>query len=535
MVLSIVMALGISPVSAAEEEPPIGASGEIISFEALPEKTANQTMPLGTSLEELGLPVTLTAAVLVAAASDAEDPGQDSGEPGMQEPEQTNQSIPVTWVSDPDYGGNAAGVYTFTPETGSFTLANGVLPPQITVAVGIAAGEITAFAALSDDVRWQSVEYGTALENLNLPKMLSGTVEGGQAEVPVTWEAEPRYDGHAKGLYLLTAVPGEGFTASTELPVIAVVVRGEAPRFMTFSLGGGALDTDPFLIGSAEQLAAVAGIVNEGKLKTLFLGEGGSGQVYLKLENDLDLSGYTSGGGWMPIGKDAATPFNGSFDGGGHQITGLFISRSGPGPSASYQGLFGNIGSGGLVKDLGITDADITGGTYVGGAAGYINSGTVQNCYVTGSVSGGAGNDKNGAPKNIAELQAGTGFPAALTTAPWTYTPGKLPGLNGQAVDMPAHLLGATPFEGGGIDGDPYKISTAAQLTKLAELVNAGTSPYADADIYYRLENNLDLSGYTSDGGWTPIGIDANLFSGRFDGGGHQIAGLFISRSGADL
>lgn len=663
MALSIIVTLGILPVSAAAEEPPIGTSSEIISFETLPEKTANQTVPLGTSLEELDLPEALTATMCVATAADVEEqaeqgtsdqPVSDSGEAAQDRDEaadpedgrqtssgdneaeaatgsaitpevtQTDISVPITWVSAPDYDGNAAGVYTFTPEIESFTLANGVRPPQITVTVGIVAGETTAFAALSDDVRWQSVEYGTVLENLNLPKTLSGTVEGRQAEVPVTWEAEPSYDGQAKGLYLFAAVPGEGFTASTELPVIAVVVRGEASRFTAFSRGGGALDTDPFLIDSAAQLAAIAEIVNEGRLEPLFLGAGSSGQVYLKLENDLDLSGYTNGGGWSPIGKDAPNPFNGSFDGGGHQITGLFISRSGISPSASYQGLFGKVGSGGLVKDLGIAYANITGGTYVGGAVGYVNGGTVQNCYVSGSVSGdtyvggvagivvsgtvqscyaagsvsgtsyyaggvvgdnggsvmdcaalnptvsgndlsftgrvlgsnsgslsgniafggmtvnsgtvsgGAGNDKNGAAKSIAELQANTGFPAALTTAPWTWTPGKLPGLNGRTEDMPAHLLGNVPFEGGGIDGDPYKISTAAQLARLAELVNAGDNDYNSK--WYLLQNDLDLSGYTSGEGWTPIGgDDPTPFRGSFDGGGHQITGLFISRSGADF
>ena len=684
--LSIVVTLGILPVSAGAEEPSIGTSSEIISFETLPEKTANQTVPFGTSLEELDLPEALTATMCVATAMDVEEqaeqgtsdqPVTDSGEAAQgrdeaADPEdgrqtssgdnaaeaatgsaitpevtQTDISVPITWVSAPDYDGNAAGVYTFTPEIESFTLANGVRLPQITVTVGIVAGEITAFAALSDDVRWQSVEYGTALENLNLPKTLSGAVEGRQAEVPVTWEAEPSYGGYAKGLYLFAAVPGEGFTASTELPVIAVVVRGEAPRFTAFSRGGGALDTDPFLIDSAAQLAAIAEIVNEGRLEPLFLGAGSSGQVYLKLENDLDLSGYTGNGGWTPIG-DNTHRFMGSFDGGGNQITGLTINR----PETDFQGLFGYVGSDGLVEQLGVAGVNVTGATYVGGVTGYVgNGGTVQNCYSTGSITGvayvggvagqvsgtvqncyatssvsgryyaggvagyvlgtvescystgsisdiivtggasvvggvagyileggtvencaalnpavsGSGtssvgriagilsgnaagniafsgttisgsmvNSNGGTPKDAGEIKTGTGFPAALTAEPWTWTSGKLPGLNGQAADMPAHLLGDTPFEGEGSEVNPYKISTAAQLARLAELVNTGSSPYSDVYKYYLLMNDLDLSGYAFGEGWTPIGKEANPFRGIFNGNGKTITGLTINRSTAD-
>ena len=672
MALSIVVTLGILPVSAVAEEAPIGASDEIISFEALPEETAKQTVPLGTSLEKLDLPEALTATMLVAAAADAEGqaeqeasdkPVPDSGEAAQNSDEstdseddrqtssgdntveattgsavtseengagdtpevtQTDVSVPITWVSAPDYDGNAAGVYTFTPEIESFSLADGVRLPQITVTVGIAPDEITAFAALSEDVRWQSVEYGTALENLNLPKTLSGEVEGTQAEIPVTWEAEPGYDGQAKRLYLFTAVPGEGFTADAEPPVIAVVVRGEAPRFAAFARGGGAVNTDPFLIDSAAQLAAIAEIVNEGRLEALFLGAGSSGQVYLKLENDIDLSGYTDNGGWVPIGN-STNQFMGSFDGGGNKITGLTINRS----TTNYQGLFGYLLNG-TVKNLGVANVSITGYGYVSGVAGQVNLSTVQNCYTSGSINGAAyvggvagyayvsslqscystagvtgtnlniggvagnvdqgtmqdcaalnpfvsgfnsnigrvagridtvrnvsgniafvgmtvtvngvrqtitgdeGNGNNGADRSIAQLQSLSGFPEALTAAPWIYEPGMLPGL-GAAVDMPLHLLGDTPFEGDGSDGNPYKITTAAQLARLAELVNAGASPYANAGVCYRLENSLDLSGYTGSGGWTPIGgADPNPFKGSFNGGGNQITGLYINRSSAD-
>jgi fibronectin-binding autotransporter adhesin len=98
----------------------------------------------------------------------------------------------------------------------------------------------------------------------------------------------------------------------------------------------------------------------------------------------------------------------------------------------------------------------------------------------------------------------------------WTFADNKLPilqGLAGQNDIIPSHISGSY-YEGSGIVNeeinDPYLIKTAADLMKLANLVNAGTSPYADLDVFYRLENNIDLSAYGKDynsgQGWMPIG-----------------------------
>ena len=50
---------------------------------------------------------------------------------------------------------------------------------------------------------------------------------------------------------------------------------------------------------------------------------------------------------------------------------------------------------------------------------------------------------RDGASKTLSELQITSGFPANFTSSPWTYEEGKLPGLNGQTVNMPEHLSGA--------------------------------------------------------------------------------------------
>ena len=91
---------------------------------------------------------------------------------------------------------------------------------------------------------------------------------------------------------------------------------------------------------------------------------------------------------------------------------------------------------------------------------------------------------------------------------------------------MPLALAAADSFANG--DGKSeetaYEISTPQELILLAEMVNADDTEYNSA--YYRLTNNIDLGGSANP--WTPIGSGSESFCGIFDGGGHEISGLYI-------
>ena len=110
---------------------------------------------------------------------------------------------------------------------------------------------------------------------------------------------------------------------------------------------------------------------------------------------------------------------------------------------------------------------------------------------------------------------------------------------------LPPMTARATTFEGSGTQADPWLIQSATDLGTMRDLINSQTSPWADAGVYYKLTQDIDLSAYatetivnvTSDGGsntgkgWTPIGYassNGEFFKGVFDGGGHSISGLFI-------
>lgn len=91
---------------------------------------------------------------------------------------------------------------------------------------------------------------------------------------------------------------------------------------------------------------------------------------------------------WTPVGyynysSHVAYYYAGTFDGGGHTISNLKINL----PNTHDLGLFGGVAETAVVKDLTLSDVEISGNNYIGGIAGN-NYGTIENCNVSGSVSG---------------------------------------------------------------------------------------------------------------------------------------------------
>lgn len=99
-------------------------------------------------------------------------------------------------------------------------------------------------------------------------------------------------------------------------------------------------------------------------------------------------STYTQGLGWEPIGyldedSEIEYPFFGTFDGQGRTISNLYINR----PSGDLVGLFGLVGKFSEIKNIGLEDANIIGGDYVGSLVGLL-SGTLENSYSKGTILG---------------------------------------------------------------------------------------------------------------------------------------------------
>lgn len=129
-------------------------------------------------------------------------------------------------------------------------------------------------------------------------------------------------------------------------------------------------DGRTYNVTSADGLKNVAELVNGGKT-----------DINITLDKNIDLTGKE----WTPIGTDYNNAYTGTFDGGGKTITGLTVTGSN-----KYAGLFGDIGSGGTVKNVVLEGVQITSDNssgYAGGVAGD-SWGTIENCSVSGSVSG---------------------------------------------------------------------------------------------------------------------------------------------------
>ena len=126
-----------------------------------------------------------------------------------------------------------------------------------------------------------------------------------------------------------------------------------------------------YTVTSADGLMNIAELVN-----------GGKSDINITLDTDIDLTGKD----WTPIGTDYDNSYKGTFDGGGHTITGLTFTTN-----DEYAGLFGWLNRAGTVKNVvmegvQITSNQIYGGS-IGGVVGY-GWGTIENCSVSGSVSG---------------------------------------------------------------------------------------------------------------------------------------------------
>ena len=129
-------------------------------------------------------------------------------------------------------------------------------------------------------------------------------------------------------------------------------------------------DDGSYTVTSADGLMNIAELVN-----------GGKSDINITLDTDIDLTGKD----WTPIGTSFHNSYTGTFDGGGHTIKGLTVTTN-----DQFVGLFGSIGYAGTVKNVMMEDVQITSNPssgFAGGVAGF-SDGTIENCSVSGSVSG---------------------------------------------------------------------------------------------------------------------------------------------------
>ena len=148
------------------------------------------------------------------------------------------------------------------------------------------------------------------------------------------------------------------------------------PVLKTNPEGGDGTAAHPYEIKTAAQLKTFRDIVNGENNQTA------DPNAHAKLMNNIDLSSVCGeSNSWTPIGNSIGKSYEGTFNGDGHTISGLYIDSD----DNDYKGLFGRV-NGGTVQDLTVS-GNVSGDRYVGGVVGYNNGGTVTGCIFSGSGS----------------------------------------------------------------------------------------------------------------------------------------------------
>ncbi len=196
----------------------------------------------------------------------------------------------------------------------------------------------------------------------------------GETSQPVSASASGLNSG-ATYYVRVAAVNTHGYARGTEVSFTTTLAESRP------SAGDGS-SGNPYQISSLGNLMWIADTVDNHSAAL--------GGVYFIQTQNINASptkaaDYNSGQGFISIGSSAAQRFSGSYDGQGYDIDSLFISRTGSGND--NLGLFGFIGSTAVIKNLGVTNASVSGYDFVGALVGTDSAGSsIENCYSTGSV-----------------------------------------------------------------------------------------------------------------------------------------------------
>lgn len=170
------------------------------------------------------------------------------------------------------------------------------------------------------------------------------------------------------GPWVISTSTGNGRTGAAVNMRIKVVDSIAWPDSTTITFKGTGTAEDPYLLATADDIEALSEKVEDGDS---YMG------AHFKVTADIDMSAMDS---HVPVGT-TTTPFAGEVDGQGHTISGLNYSDYG----ASYSGLFGMTDSASVIKNLNISNFNLSGsGSYVGIVAGY-SGGAIDSVNVTAS------------------------------------------------------------------------------------------------------------------------------------------------------
>lgn len=218
-------------------------------------------------------------------------------------------------------------------------------------------------------------------------KLISGSAKIiGEAKIGNTVYADASYIKTQKAAYVCDWYLDGEWVYSGQSYTLGSTARGKLLLLKIRGTGdfGGEVESEP--INAADSLG-YAYISNVRQLDAIRYNPGGR----YKLANDIDIDAfeYEPGGffyhserGFAPISPNKYSFFTGELDGQGYTVRGIKILTDG-----RYKGIFGRT-YGANIKNLFLENIRVSGSSYVGGLAGYVEGGTVSGCGVTGNISG---------------------------------------------------------------------------------------------------------------------------------------------------
>ena len=248
-------------------------------------------------------------------------------------------------------------------------------------------------------------------------------------------------------------------------------------------------------------------------------------------------SAWNSGSGFSPIGT-----FTGTLDGLGHIITGLTINRP---MSTTAVGLFSVLNTGGVVRNVGLLNASVSGQNNVGSLVGRTNGGSISSSYATGNVTGGfyvgglVGRNQNGSISNSSAsvIVVANGKLTSGADLGKTFVGGLL-GRNENGAITSSYATGNVTGNGGGshVGGLVGSIDSGTMSNSYATGHVTGSGDYVGGLVGY---NKINLSNSYATGnviGINNIGglvgrnesgnITSSYATGRVNGSGESVGGL---------
>jgi Secretion system C-terminal sorting domain/The GLUG motif len=254
---------------------------------------------------------------------------------------------------------------------------------------------------------------------------------------------------------------------------IILFAAGLPAQTITSPSAGDGSQGNPYQISSLENLNWIADEVNTAA--TTF------SNVYFIQTQDIDASAtsggtYNSGHGFTPIGGSPTDLFAGNYDGQGFVIDSLYINNS-TGLGGSYDlGLFAYTSTSAVIKNVGMTNVNISGYDFVGALVAY-DSATVMNCYSTGKVYSNQGDCGGLIGQNNGTIE--TSFSSCAVSGGSNYSTGGLVGYTPTGTIINCYSTGEVNASGPGAGGLVGQNSGTAVVDDCYTVSKVtGSSPY---------------------------------------------------------